>query len=251
MKNILLAVVAIFGMTFYQFDTEAGYKQIKLTEDNLLILKESFSSDSVAKVQIKAMELCATSPGKDLYLFLDTPGGSVIAGMNMINTLNSLSCKVHTITSFAASMGYQTVQHLGNRYILPHGILMSHRASLGGIKGQIPGELDNRLQLYKDLTNDIDKVTAKRVGMKLSDYKEAIHDELWLTGIDAVDKSHADHLVSIVCDKSLQVTDTKYEVTYSKCPIVKGYLNVKGLKGENVEDFYKHLEEQKKPILEL
>lgn len=259
MKKFLLAVFAIVGLTLYQFEIKAETKLVKLSKDNLLVLEEQFNDQSVAKVQLKAMELCAKAPNSDMYLFLSSPGGSVIAGMDMINTLNSLNCKFHTITAFAASMGYQTVQHLGDRYILPHGILMSHRARLGGIRGQIPGEFDSRLMLYKDLTTNIDKITSKRVGMSLEAYKEAVHDELWLTGVDAVDKGHADYIAQVVCDKSLQGTETKvvdtffgqFEVKVAKCPVIRGYVDVKGLKGESVEDFYKHIEEQQKPIFEF
>ena len=255
MKKLLLTVFSVVCLSFL---VTAEAKTITLNEDNLLTLEEDFNPSSVAKIQIKARELCPKYMNKDLYLYLDSPGGSVMAGMSMISSLKGLSCKIHTITESAASMGYQTVQHLGNRYILPHGYLMSHRAQLGGLGGQIPGELDSRMGFYKSLLNGVDRVTAARVGMSLIDYKELIHDELWLVGQDAVDSGHADEVINVFCDKSLNGTRIKnyqtpfgeFRAEFSTCPTIRAPLNVKGLNGALVEDFFKSVY-NKKALVEI
>ena len=73
--------------------------------------------------------------GYPIYLFLNTPGGSIQAGLELIEGLNGINRPIHTVTLFAASMGWQLVQHLGTRYVLKYGVLMSHKA-----RGQFSGE---------------------------------------------------------------------------------------------------------------
>ena len=195
------------------------------------------------------MEKCLSNVGSDIYVVLYTPGGSISAGQLLFDTLNALPCNFHTLTIFAASMGYQTVQNLGKRYVLPSGILMSHRASVSGLSGEIGGELDQILKLLKDNVTDLNKIAAKRVGMSLQKYEEAISDELWLTANQAVEQNHADEVVTAICDKSLLGTYTetvntmffgKFELEFSNCPLVVAPISVNGSNRANsyVTDFY-------------
>jgi ATP-dependent protease ClpP protease subunit len=129
--KLILSLLMICSISFA--------KVINLTEANSINFNNQFSGDFVAKKQIEAANKCYDNEGSDIYVVLYTPGGSVQAGQLFFDTLNALPCNFHTITIFAASMGYQTVQNLKNRYILPSGILMSHRASLSGVRGEIGG----------------------------------------------------------------------------------------------------------------
>lgn len=239
MKNFLLAI-GLYLLSSLTFATES----IKLTEDNTLVLNKKFTMENVSKVLIKAFKLSTSDPKKDLYLVLDSPGGSVTAGMSLITGLNDLPNKVHTITLFAASMGYQTVQNLGTRYISPYGILMSHRARLGGLGGQIPGELDTRLKFYKDLVKELDVSTSKRVGLSIEDYSKLIHDEYWVIGRHAVENNHADKVASITCSKEMYrgVISERYttvfgiyDVEWSKCPIIRFPVSIKPTRKEYEE----------------
>ena len=143
------------------------------------------------------------APGEPIYVLLDTPGGSVIDGMNFINAANSLDRPVHTITIFAASMGFVFVQHLGTRYILPNGILMSHRGKVG-VQGEINGELDELIRFFKEISRQIDEVCAERLGMKLEEYQKRIADEWWLYGSEALKHDAADEVVLIKCSAEME-----------------------------------------------
>jgi len=212
-------------------------KTITLSEDNTVVMSGTFTGQSVAKVQDDLLKLSQKLDEDDeIILVMDSPGGSVIAGMHLIDTVNAIPQKVHTLTIFAASMGYMTVQALGNRYILPSGILMSHRAHIGGLSGQIPGELNTRLSFYEELTSQLDEIASKRVGLNLLDYKKLIHNEFWSGASKAIVKKHADEIVNAKCDKSLMGNynkryDTMFGVFYvkfSKCPLINSPLAVKG-----------------------
>ena len=133
MKLLLTSLLAL-GLAF-----SVQAKEILLTDKNTVVLNKSFTGKSVAEVQNKLLELSLKS-GQDLYLFLYSPGGSISAGKQLISFAKALPNKVHTVTQFAASMAYITAQHLDTRYVLPSATMMSHRASIGGLGGQVPGE---------------------------------------------------------------------------------------------------------------
>ena len=242
LKNLLL-LAALLLVGKYALGNEI--KTIVLTDKNTVSFNDEFNAMSVAKKQIELFELAATSPEKDIYLVMNSPGGSVFAGSLFIDTVRSLNKNVHTITVFSASKAYHTDQGLGKRYILPSGMLMSHRAYAGGLDGQFPGELNSRIKMLMESTEELDKVAANRVGISLVDYKKLIHDELWLTGSKAVELKHADEVVQAVCDKSLSGTNVQeirsffgiIHVEFSNCPLITGPLSVKG-DNEQVEIDY-------------
>jgi ATP-dependent Clp protease protease subunit len=203
---------------------------IVLTEENSVAFNQPVKDLYVAKKQQevinKAAKLPASSP---LYLVLDTPGGSVTDGLLFIDTLKSLNRPIHTITIFAASMGYQIVQELGTRYILPSGTLMSHRGAISGLSGQVPGELNSRLQMLESLLNRMNVNAAKRTGVSLKSYQDSIINELWAIGHEAVKTKQADHVAYVRCSKKLmdktydEQIDTflgPIDVQYSACPLI-------------------------------
>lgn len=223
-------------------------KTITLKKENTIGFNRAFRGPYVASKQVEAMQKCLSNIGSDIYLVLYTPGGSISAGQLLFDTLNALPCKFHTLTIFAASMGYQTVQNLGNRYILPSGILMSHRASVSGLSGEIGGELDQLMKLIRQSVKELNQTASKRVGLSLSDYENAISDELWLTANQAVKQNHADEVVNAVCDKNLTGTykeaintfiGTLY-IEFSECPLVVAPVSISGSKDgvKYYNDFY-------------
>jgi ATP-dependent protease ClpP protease subunit len=221
-------------------------KTIKLNKSNTINFNEAFSMEYVAKKQIEAILLCSSNIGSTINVVLYTPGGSVSAGQLYFDTLNALPCKFNTITIFSASMGYQTVQNLGKRYILPSGILMSHRARISGLSGEIGGELDTTIEMFKTNIRELETVASNRVGITLEEYRNQIRDELWMTGEQSVKMNHADQVVLAKCDKTLMGTSIStvqtffgsFVVEYSDCPLIVGPLNVRvGNSTSKVQDY--------------
>lgn len=211
-----------------------GKKVIVLTDKNTITLDEKFTEVTTSQVQDKAFKMCHNNPGSTIYLVLNTPGGSIDAGMGMIHSLNALDCTFHTISIYAASMGYITAQHLGKRYVLPHGILMSHKASVGGIGGTITGSAEVVLNHIKRQIDEIDKTVSERIGMSVQAYRDLIANDLYLTAEEAVSGNHADEIVYARCDKSLMKETEKTVNTFfgqvkiktSACPLVNGALGI-------------------------
>lgn len=230
MKKLLTILLLLPSLAF-------SMKTINLTESNTINFNSKFTNGFVAKKQKEAIGKCLKNPNSEINVVLYTPGGSVSAGQLFFDTLKALPCKFNTITIFAASMGFSTVQSLGNRYILPSGILMAHRASVSGIGGELGGELDSLMSLLKDNVTSLEIDAAKRIGIDLKTYRELIRDELWLTSSKAVKGNYADEVVLASCDNSLLGTYTErvdgffgsFEVTFSKCPLITGVLGVRAL----------------------
>lgn len=203
---------------------------IVLGKRNTLVFRGVVTQLSVAQIQAEAMAMSSNlSPSEPIYLVLDTPGGDVIAGSILIDTLRALPNKVHTITLFAASMGFHIVESLDDRLILDSGTLMSHRMSISGIEGQVPGEAVTRLNQAVQMAERMDKEMAKRMGLTFEEYRAKIENELWLDGQDSVDANAADRTVYASCgedmrgthDEHMQVLFFNLLVTFSDCPLIR------------------------------
>lgn len=229
-RNLIVLVILIFATT-YVFGVE---KNILLTNKNTVFLDLAFDNDTTNEVVTKVQTL---NPKLPIYLILISPGGEVVAGLSMIDNLRGISKNVHTITVFAASMGFATVQSLGKRYITKHGVLMSHRAS-GGMKGQFPnGELESRLMFWNKRITNLDQETVDRTNGKLTleQYQKMIVNELWCEGKDCIELGLADEIVSVKCDSSLFGKTTKdisikflgqvikLTIERNNCPLIQGY----------------------------
>lgn len=225
MRSFLFAVMLMFS-------TMLMAKDITLTKDNTLVLNDAFSGKSVSELigQAKSMDAGLQS-GYPIYLFLNTPGGSIQAGIELIEYLNGLNRPVHTVTLFAASMGWQLAQHLGKRYVLKYGILMSHKA-YGGFQAEFGGsssQMDSRYGLWLRRLNMMDQQTVDRTGGKktLQQYQSEYDNELWLNGGEAVKNGYADEVVNVKCggdlvgstDKEIVFFGMKIQLTFDKCPI--------------------------------
>lgn len=208
---------------------------ITLNGNNVLTLRGPVSASSMNTLKIQLLKMSDKLPDSShIYLVLDTPGGSVGAGLEFIDAAKAIPQKVHTITLFAASMGFQIVQNLNNRYITPSGTLMSHRAKVGGLAGELPGELIVRLNHLLRMLKRMDQIAADRIGMTLKDYRELIRDEYWVDGFEAVKDQMADREVLLKCSSQLlNGTETiKVEsffgsatLKFSKCPLLTSPLS--------------------------
>lgn len=205
-------------------------KTIVLEEQNSVLLKGPVTEESVGAV-MKKLQAVSHRVSKDtpIYLVLDTPGGSIDAGLQLIDFAKALPQKIHTVTLFAASMGFQIAQGLDTRYITRTGTSMSHRARAEGLGGQVKGELESRYKMLRREVDLLDVIASERLGLDLKSYEEKIYNEMWVYGFDAINEKVADEVVLVNCGESLngsfvEVYDTLFgqvNVTFSKCPLIK------------------------------
>lgn len=222
MKLFLLLLVLVFS-----FSAFSGSKII-LNKNNSVTLTGEITSETVGAVMLRLQELDNFSKSP-IYLVLNTPGGSIFDGLELISFAKSLNRPVHTINIFSASMGFQIAQHLGNRYVTEFSELMSHKAR-GGFQGEFPGQLDSRYVHILNFINDMDNQAVARTKGKqtLKSYRELYENEYWAKGTKAVKDGFADEIVSVQCDSTLKGVETRkiyfgpYLVTlsFARCPMI-------------------------------
>lgn len=244
--TLTILSVSIFGVLKVNYNKS---NRVVLNKENVVILSGEINGQSVGKIveEIRKKETKTSKLkrkiglGNDpIYLFLNTPGGSIEAGLQLIEILKGVSRPVNTISMFSASMGFQLVQNLGERLVLENGILMSHRASgefSGSFGGQSPSQLENRFVFWNSRIKELDEQTVKRTNGKqtLESYQKSYANELWLTGKQAVESGYADKIVSVKCDNSLEGVTTHslrlfgLEILYDldNCPLNTQPMNIR------------------------
>ena len=201
MTKILTLVVGLF-LSLNTFSSEG----IVLNKGNTITIDSTFDFQTTSVVAQKALELSAKlRKDEPIYLVIDSGGGGIQAGVEMIANLNGLNRPVHTICVFCASMAFQTIQGLnGDRIILPFGTMMSHKAR-GGFYGEFPGQLDSRLRYYKRRLKSLDNITVARTGSvhTLESYEALYENEYWCDGQDCINQGFSDKISAVSCDQSL------------------------------------------------
>lgn len=111
----------------------------KFLEQRRVFLWGPVTDESSEKIVNRLLYLEAHDPGKDIFFYINSPGGVVTSGMVVYDTMQMISSPVHTICmGLAASMGSILLSggNKGTRQIWPHGRVMIHQPSLGGMYGQ-------------------------------------------------------------------------------------------------------------------
>ena len=110
----------------------------RLLKERIIFLGEEVTDVSVSLIVAQLLFLESEDPGKDINLYINSPGGSVTAGMAIYDTMNYIKCDVSTVCiGMAASMGAFLLAGgaKGKRFALPNAEVMIHQPS-GGARGQ-------------------------------------------------------------------------------------------------------------------
>ena len=140
----------------------------RLLKDRIIFLGEEVNDASASVIVAQLFFLEAEDPGKDINLYINSPGGSVTAGMAIYDTMNFIKCDVSTICiGMAASMGAFLLSSgaKGKRFALPNAEVMIHQPS-GGARGQateIQIVAENILKTKKKINEILAANTGKSV----------------------------------------------------------------------------------------
>ena len=111
----------------------------RLLNDRIVMLSEEVTDAAASVVVAQLLFLEGQDPDKDIQLYINSPGGSITAGMAIYDTMNYVKCDVSTIClSMAASMGsfLLAAGAKGKRFALPNSEILIHQPLLGGLQGQ-------------------------------------------------------------------------------------------------------------------
>lgn len=230
MKLIIALTLAIFASS--AISATPKKEEILLTKNNIVNLRGPVTSQSVNEVIAELTELDKLPEDGPIFLVLNTPGGSVFAGLELIQYMNTLRRPVSVVANFAASMGFHILQHSKTRFVTEFGTIMSHRAS-GSFQGEIPHQINSRLKHIIDLVGKMDEHVISRTNGKYtkSSYMELIRDEYYGVGENSIKDRFADKIAVLKCDaelrelkvkKEIQVFVFRIKVEMSKCPLITG-----------------------------
>ena len=138
----------------------------RLLNDRIIFLSDEVNDVTASLTVAQLLYLEAQDPEKDIYLYINSPGGSISAGMAIYDTMNYIKCDVCTIcVGMAASMGAFLLSSgaKGKRFALPNAEVMIHQP-LGGMKGQasdIKIHADHILRIREKLNKMLSEQTGK------------------------------------------------------------------------------------------
>ncbi len=160
-------------------------------------------NDYVANViQAQLLFLESTDPKRDIQMFINSPGGSVIAGMGIYDTMQYVSPDVATIcTGLAASMG-AVLLCAGKdkkRTCLPHSRVMIHQPS-GGMQGQFT-DMEISYNLIKQLRNELYTIMASHTGKTFEEIERDSERDNWMTATEAKTYGLVDEVLKRNIDK--------------------------------------------------
>jgi ATP-dependent protease ClpP protease subunit len=199
-------------------------KPLVLQEKGMVVLQGEVNGQTVGKAMahIMAME------GDEVTLVLNSPGGSVIDGARLIQTMKASGKKFTCYAEFAASMAFVTLQACDVRIVSQSSVVMQHQAAYG-IGNNQANRVDSFKKFIEDILNDIDTMQAKRMGISVKKLKEISRDDIWLYGQKGVDAGAADVVRPVTCAPELLKKSTKetintmfgsLEVEWSGCPLI-------------------------------
>jgi len=140
----------------------------RLMKDRIIFLHDEVNDQTASVICAQMLFLEADNPSKDIHFYINSPGGSVTAGMAIFDTMNFVSCDVSTICmGQAASMGafLLSAGKKGKRFALPNSRIMIHQP-LGGARGQASDiEIQAREILY--LKRRLNKMLALHTGQSI------------------------------------------------------------------------------------
>lgn len=160
----------------------------RLLNDRIIMLTEEVTDASAAIIVAELLYLEAQDPSRDIQLYINSPGGSVTAGLAIYDTMNYIKCDVSTICmGMAASMGAFLLSSgaKGKRFCLPNAEVMIHQP-LGGAQGQatdIEIHANHILRTKQRLT----EILAANAGCDFDKMADACERDNFLTAQEALD----------------------------------------------------------------
>ncbi len=168
----------------------------RLLRERIVFLGESVTSDSANRIVAQLLFLEAEDPDKDIYLYINSPGGSVYDGLGIFDTMQHIKPDVHTVcVGLAASMGafLLCAGTKGKRSSLQHSRIMIHQP-LGGARGQAS---DIRIQADEILflKDKLNRELAERSGQPLEKVQVDTDRDFFMSPQDAVSYGLIDSII--------------------------------------------------------
>ena len=168
----------------------------RLLNDRIIFLSEEVNDTTASLIVAQMLYLEAQDPDKDIQFYINSPGGSVTAGMAIYDTMQYIKCDVATIcVGMAASMGafLLSAGTKGKRMALPNAEIMIHQPS-AGTQGQIT-DMAIHLKRLESIKARMNAILAQNTGKSVEVITEACERDNFMTSQEALDFGLIDRVI--------------------------------------------------------
>ncbi len=169
----------------------------QLLDERIIFLGSEVTDASANEVCAKLLLLNSVAPEKDIYLYINSPGGSVTSGLAIYDTMQFVQADVATVAfGFAASMGQFLLSSgtPGKRYALPNSSVVMHQphGGFGGTSADIQTQAKQILHFKRRMA----ELTSAQTGQTLEQIDRDADRDRWFTAAEAKDYGFVDHIVT-------------------------------------------------------
>ncbi len=169
----------------------------RLLNDRIIFLSDEVNDTTASLVVAQMLFLEAQDPTKDISFYINSPGGSVTAGMAIYDTMQYIKCDVSTICiGMAASMGafLLAAGTKGKRIALPHSEIMIHQP-LGGAQGQA-SDIKIRAELILRTRDMLNKILSEKTGQPIERIEKDTDRDNFMTAQQALEYGIIDRIIT-------------------------------------------------------
>ena len=169
----------------------------RLLNDRIIVLSDEVNDATASLVIAQLLYLESQDPEKDISLYINSPGGSVSAGLAIYDTMQYIRCDVSTICmGMAASMGafLLAAGAKGKRYALPNAEIMIHQP-LGGAKGQAT-EIILAADHIKKTRENLNRILSENTGKPLEQIEKDTERDNFMSAAEAMEYGLVDKVIA-------------------------------------------------------
>ena len=165
----------------------------RLLKDRIIFLGEDVNPTSASLVIAQLLFLESEDPDKEIFLYINSPGGSITDGMGIVDTMNYIKCPVSTIcVGLAASFGAVLLANgeKGKRFATPNSEILIHQPLIGGQGGGISGQA-TEIKIYADhmirTREKLNKLLSEKTGQSIETIERDTERDHYMTAQEALE----------------------------------------------------------------
>ena len=171
----------------------------RLLNDRIVFLGETIDDQVANSVVAQLLHLESADPDKDISLYINSPGGSVTAGLAILDTMNFIKCEVSTICiGLCASMASVLLSagEKGKRYCLPNSEVLIHQPMGGAGAGTQESDMAIIAEQMKKTRERLNRILANNTGQSVEKIAADTDRDNWLTAEEALSYGLVDEIIS-------------------------------------------------------
>ena len=174
----------------------------RLLKDRIIFLGEEVNSTTASLVIAQMLFLESEDPDKEIFFYINSPGGSITDGMAIVDTMNYIKCPVSTVcVGLAASMGavLLTAGEKGKRFAMPNSEILIHQPLIGGQGGGISGQA-TEIKIHADhmirTREKLNKLLSERTGQSIETIERDTERDHYMTAEEALEYGLIDGIMT-------------------------------------------------------